>query len=117
MVLRHRHRRPPRSSAQGIGGELYELRKEVCRRLNLRGIIAGGVIPGFADHKDDMSADEYIAAVRAGELYDRTLTFQLENGFEAPCALADYMRDPAVDNYAALIVWHNPDYSTDDAAP
>ena len=95
---------------RGIGHELYELRKDACRGLNLRGIIAGGVIPGFADHKHEMSADEYIAAVRAGELYDRTLTFQIENGFEARCALADYIRDPAVDDYAALIVWHNPDH-------
>lgn len=101
----------PDHRRKGIGGELYVLRKDVCRRLNLRGIIAGGVIPGFADHKHQMSADDYIAAVRAGDLYDRTLTFQLENGFEAPCALADYMRDPAVDNYAALIVWHNLDHS------
>jgi GNAT superfamily N-acetyltransferase len=104
IAVRPDHRR------MGIGGELYVLRKDVCRRFNLRGIIAGGVIPGFADHKDHMSADEYIVAVRAGELYDRTLSFQLENGFEARCALANYMRDPAVDNYAALIVWHNPDH-------
>ena len=54
--------------------------------LNLRGIVAGGVIPGYADHKAEMSADDYIAEVRAGRLYDATLSFQLRNGFEAPCA-------------------------------
>ena len=72
------------------------LRKQVCRDLNLRGIVAGGVIPGYADHKDRMSADTYIAEVRAGRLYDPTLSFQLRNGFEAPCALAGYIEDPAV---------------------
>ena len=82
----------------------------MCRDLNLRGIVAGGVIPGYADHKHDMSADDYIAEVRAGRLYDPTLSFQLRNGFEAPCALANYIEDPAVDDYAALIVWHNPDH-------
>ncbi len=95
---------------RGIGQELYDLRKDVCRSLNLRGIVAGGVIPGFADHKHEMTADQYVDAVRAGELYDRTLTFQIENGFEARCALADYLRDPTVDDFAALIVWHNPDF-------
>lgn len=95
---------------RGIGGELYGLRKQVCADLNLRGIVAGGVIPGYADHKHQMTADEYVAAVSAGELYDRTLTFQLENGFVAPCALAGYINDPAVDGYAALIVWPNPHY-------
>ncbi|MEM8924026.1 MAG: GNAT family N-acetyltransferase [Actinomycetota bacterium] len=97
----------PEYRRRGIGTELYGLRKEVCRTLDLRGIVAGGVIPGYADHKHEMSADDYIAEVRAGRLYDRTLSFQLENGFEAPCALADYIEDPAVDSYAALIVWHN----------
>lgn len=101
----------PQYRRRGIGRELYDLRKEVCRDLNLKGIVAGGVIPGFADHKETMSADTYIEQVTAGKLYDPTLSFQLENGFEAPCALADYIADPKVDNFAALIVWHNPDYS------
>lgn len=104
IVVRPEYRR------RGIGGELYDLRKGVCRELSLRGIIAGGVIPGFAEHKDEMTADEYVTAVKEGRLYDRTLTFQLENGFEAPCALADYITDPAVDNWASLLVWHNPHY-------
>jgi len=95
---------------RGIGKELYDLRKGVCRELNLRGIIAGGVIPGYAEHKHEMTADEYIVEVREGRLYDRTLTFQLENGFEAPCALENYIADPEVDSWASLIVWHNTDY-------
>jgi len=104
IVVRPDYRR------RGIGRELYDLRKQICSELNLAGIVAGGVIPGYAEHKDSMTADEYIARVSAGELYDPTLTFQIENGFEAPCALANYLRDPEVDNYASLIVWHNPSY-------
>lgn len=100
----------PEYRRRGIGSELYVLRKQVCRDLNLRGIVAGAVIPGYADHKQDMSAEDYIVEVRAGRLYDPTLSFQLRNGFEAPCALANYIEDPAVDDYAALIVWHNPDH-------
>ncbi len=100
----------PAYRRRGIGRELYDLRKQICSDLGLAGIVAGGVIPGFAEHKHSMHADDYIAEVRAGRLYDPTLTFQLENGFEAVCALADYMADPAVDSWASLIVWHNPDY-------
>ena len=106
IVVRPDYRR------RGIGRELYDLRKKICVDLGLAGIIAGGVIPGYAEHKDVMSADDYVAKVVAGELYDPTLTFQLENGFEAPCALANYMRDPAVNNYSSLIVWHNPAYAS-----
>lgn len=104
IVVRPSYRR------RGIGKELYDLRKAVCEDLNLRGIIAGGVIPGYADHKHVLTADEYIAEVREGRLYDPTLTFQLANGFESPCALENYMADPAVDSWASLIVWHNPHF-------
>jgi len=101
IVVRPDYRR------RGIGRELYDLRKQMCKDLGLAGIVAGGVIPGFAEHKHEMSADDYIAEVRSGHLYDPTLTFQLENGFEALCGLANYMTDPAVDSWASLIVWHN----------
>jgi len=90
---------------RGIGSRLYDLRKEVCRTLGLRGIIAGGVIPGYAAHKQSMSAAEYVEKVASGELYDRTLSFQIENGFEARGVLKDYMEDPEVDGWASLIVW------------
>ncbi len=100
----------PEFRRRGIGKELYDLRKEVCRGMNLKGIVAGGVIPGYAQHKASMTADDYIVAVTAGELYDPTLSFQIENGFEAICALANYITDPEVDNWASLIVWHNAEY-------
>lgn len=101
---------------RGIGRRLYELRKDLVRRHGKRGIIAGGHMPGFADHKDEMSAAEYVDRVVAGELYDPTLTFQLENGFEIRGVLADYIADPAIDNWAALIVWENPDHRAPDPA-
>lgn len=104
IAVRPDHRR------RGIGVELYDLRKQVCRDLGLRGIIAGGVIPGFAEHKHEMTADDYIERVVAGDLIDPTLTFQLANGFEAICALENYMENPLVDSYAALIRWRNPDF-------
>lgn len=99
----------PEYRGQGIGRALYELRKGYVRAAGKLGIVAGGVIPGYAEHIDTMTADEYIDKVRAGELYDPTLTFQLENGFEAGCAIADYIDDPTVGNNAVLIVWRNPD--------
>lgn len=100
----------PSHQGRGIGRRLYELRKDLVRTHNRAGIVAGGVIPGFADRKHEMTADEYVARVAAGELTDPTLTFQLANGFEARGAIADYWGDPAVDDWASLIVWPNPDY-------
>ena len=99
----------PEYRGRGIGRRLYELRKQCVRSLGKRGIVAGGVIPGYADHIDEMSAQTYIDRVVAGELYDPTLTFQLENGFEARGLIENYLDDPSVGNNSVLIVWENPD--------
>ena len=100
----------PEYRKRGIGHQLYELRKEAVRKLEKKGIVAGGVIPGYSEHLDTMSADEYIDKVVSGDLYDPTLSFQLQNGFEARGAIPDYLDDPTVGNNAVLIVWENPDY-------
>lgn len=95
---------------RGIGRRLYELRKAVVRAHGRRGIVAGGHMPGFEQHKHVMSAERYVAAVASGEIHDATLSFQLENGFEVRGVLYDYLRDEATDNTSVLIVWTNPDY-------
>ncbi len=99
----------PRYRRRGIGSRLYEMRKQVCINLGLSGIVAGGVIPGYADYKSAMTAHDYVGRVAAGEIYDPTLTFQLHNGFEVRGVLKDYMDDPTVDSWASLIVWSNPE--------
>src|SRR5690606_5321479 len=53
-----------------LGRRLYDARKELCRNLNLRAIIAGGRIPGYRDYADRMSPEEYIEQVRRREIYD-----------------------------------------------
>ncbi len=100
----------PQYRKQGIGNRLYELRKEVVRTLNKKGIVAGGVIPGYAKHLHDMTADQYIDQVVAGTLHDPTLSFQIANGFQARGAIPDYLDDPTVGTNAVLIVWENTDY-------
>lgn len=101
----------PEYRGRGIGRRLYELRKDCVRTLNKAGIVAGGVLPGYADHIDAMSAQAYIDKVVAGDLYDPTLTFQLENGFTAHGVIENYLDDPSVGNNSVLIVWENPDHT------
>ncbi|MBT8199480.1 MAG: GNAT family N-acetyltransferase [Acidimicrobiia bacterium] len=98
---------------RGIGRRLYELRKELVRKDGKKGIIAGGYLPGYAEHKHEMTAAEYCDRVVAGELYDQTLTFQLENGFEVRGVLEHYIDDAATDGWASLIVWRNPEVPED----
>lgn len=95
----------PAHRRRGIGRELYRLRKDLVRRHGKRGIIAGGSIPGYLYHKASMSAHEYVERVVAGDLYDPTLSFQLDNGFEVRGLLENYLADEADDGWATLIVW------------
>jgi GNAT superfamily N-acetyltransferase len=95
----------------GIGRMLYEARKDLVQRYNRRGIVAGGLIPGYAQYKLALSAKEYVDKVIAGEIWDSTLSFQLKNGFVVRGLLENYIADSAADNWATLIVWENPHYT------
>lgn len=92
---------------RGIGAALYDHRKSLVRSLGKLGIVAGGHMHGFANHKHEMTPNEYIAAVRSGDIYDSTLSFQMRQGFELRGALENYLSDEATDGWSALIVWRN----------
>lgn len=95
-----------------LGRRLYTARKELCRALNLRAIIAGGRIPGYRHHADTMTPQEYIEAVRYKELFDPILTFQLSNDFEVKQVLEGYLpEDRESRGYATLLQWHNIYYT------
>jgi len=93
----------------GIGNLLYRARQDLVRRLGRRGIVAGGQLPGYPNHKQRLTVEQYVAAVVAGELRDPTLSFQLANGFEVVGLIEGYMEDRDTGDWATLIVWHNPD--------
>lgn len=91
-----------------LGRRLYEARKELCRNLNLRAIIAGGRIPNYGEHASEMSPQAYIEAVKRKELYDPILSFQLANDFEVKRVLKAYLpEDSESHGYATLLEWFN----------
>jgi GNAT superfamily N-acetyltransferase len=100
----------PEYRRRGIGGMLYAARKGIIQRLNRRGLIAGGLVPGFAKYKHLMNIRTYVVKVIAGEIHDSTLSFQLNQGFQVHDLLDNYLDDEPSDNWAALIVWNNPHY-------
>ena len=100
----------PDYRGRGLGKLIYAARKEVVRRCNRRGIVGGGLLPGFAQHKHAISIREYVDKVIAGELRDTTLSFQLKQGFVVRNLIQNYIEDTASDNWATLILWENPDF-------
>lgn len=95
---------------KGIGSRLYDARKALVKRLNLRGEVAGGMIPGYEHYKAKMTVETYIEKVVAGEILGKTLPMQLKNGFVVRGILYDHITDPRADNTATLLVRKNPDY-------
>ncbi len=100
----------PQYRRKGIACLLYEARRRLIRRLNLKGHVAGGLLRGFPNYKREMSAEEYVARVGSSELFDPTLSVQLKAGFKVHGVIHNYVDDPSCDGKAAFIVWRNPDY-------
>ncbi len=99
----------PEMRRMGIASGLYDARRKLAMRLNLRRIIAGGRMFNYCEHKE-MSAEEYAKKVVSGELSDPVLSFQLRNGFQFIKVLPNYMKDARSLNYATFIEWKNPEY-------
>lgn len=100
----------PQYRRRGLGRMLYEARWALIRRLNLKGHVAGGMLKGYGKYKDQLTVEDYVAKVVAGELFDPTVSVQLKVGFKIHGIIQHYVDDPSCDNKAAFIVWHNPDY-------
>lgn len=98
-----------------LGRRLYDARKELCERLNLRAIMAGGRIPHYKHFADELSPREYIDRVRLKEIYDPTLTFQLSNDFHVRKILKGYLEgDTESREYATLLEWINIYYDEEE---
>ena len=91
-----------------LGRRLYDVRKELCEEMNLRGIVAGGRIPNYHNYAEEMSPREYIEKVKHKEIHDSTLDFQLSNDFNVKKILKNYLKnDQESLEYATLLEWNN----------
>lgn len=91
-----------------LGRRLYDYRKELCEKLNLRGIAFGGRIPNFHKYADKLTPKEYIEKVRRKEIHDPVLSFQISNDFHPSKILRGYLEeDKASNEFAVLMEWDN----------
>lgn len=94
-----------------IGHRLYEARKDLARRLNLKSIIIGGRIPNYHKYAEEMTARAYVEQVTRHQIYDPVLSFQLMNGFTLMRINPNYLPDDTASiKYATLMQWNNVDY-------
>ncbi len=101
----------PKYRKMKVGYRLYEERKELARRMNLKSIIIGGRIPNYHKYADEMRPREYVEQVRLHKIYDPVLSFQLLNEFTLMRINPNYLEDDlASQKYATLMEWNNVDY-------
>ncbi len=102
----------PESQGLGVGSKLMNARFDLARRVNVRGMIAGSMFIGYADAHaaEGITPDDYIREVVAGARFDPNLSKQLHKGFRFLNVIPEYSYDPRTHNYAAAIIWQNPDY-------
>ena len=102
------------STRRGYGAAraLREAQRKLCRRLNLRRIVATVALDGCAHGDASMSPQLYARRVIWGDIEDAALSFELAQGYQYCGILEDYF--PARDGargHAALMVWLNSMYS------
>ena len=101
----------PKYRGLRLGRRLYDARKELCRKLNLRRIIFGGRIPGYDKYSGKLTPQQYIDEVKAREIYDPVLTFQLSNDFHVRRVITGYLpEDSESHGYAVISQWFNIAY-------
>jgi 4-aminobutyrate aminotransferase / (S)-3-amino-2-methylpropionate transaminase / 5-aminovalerate transaminase len=94
----------PAYRGRGLATALYAARQEAVWRLGLRGQVTVGMIRDYGAVKDRMPAADYYRAVVERRIKDSTLSMQIGVGFEPRDLLANYLNDPASDNYGVLLV-------------
>ncbi len=100
-----------------LGRRLYDARKEICRNLNLKAIIAGGRVPGYSNFASELSPQEYVQQVDRQEIFDPILSFQLANDFQIRRVLPGYNpEDRASRSVATLLEWVNIFYQEEESA-
>lgn len=99
----------PNFRRRRIAARMYRVRANIAKRLNLRGEIIGGMMPGYDRHRN-LSIEEYVEQVAVGKLTDPTLTPQIKQGFKVHGILYDHITDPRSDNNSVLMIRENPDY-------
>ncbi len=100
----------PDYQSRGVGSKLMNARFDLLRRLNLRGLVAGSLFVGYSDIADELTAEQYVQEVVAGKRFDPNLSKQLRKGFKVKNLIPNYTEDPRTHDWAAAILWLNPEY-------
>lgn len=92
----------------GLGRWLMFSMYDVVVHKGLHRLLGGGRMSGYHRKAGEMTAEQYLQSVVAGELKDPVVTFLLRCGRTPVKVAANYLDDEESCNYAALMEWRNP---------
>ena len=100
----------PKVRGTRLGRRLYEERRKLAERFDLKGIVFGGRMPNLGRFwRKVENPQDYLDKVVGGKLHDPVLRFQLANNFEPIGILENYLpEDRKSRAFAAHMVWRNP---------
>ncbi|MEO1270068.1 MAG: GNAT family N-acetyltransferase, partial [Myxococcota bacterium] len=91
-----------------LARRIYEYRRALMQRMNVRRMFIAGRIPGLQRHPD-LTPEVYVQQVLAKEFADPTMTVQLAMGFYVLRVLNGYMPNDVESRGAAVLMeWINP---------
>lgn len=96
----------------GLGKWLMQSMYDVVIHKKIDRLLGGGRVPGYHKKVNEMTPDEYLEAVVKGELSDPVITFLLRCGRTPIQMVKNYLEDEESCNFAALMEWKNPFYSS-----
>lgn len=100
----------PRYRRLRIGQRFYKTRQDLCENYELKGIVFGGRMPGYARRaKEYPSPFDYVRNVVDKKIKDPVINFHLAQHFEPIGVLPGYLPgDKESRGYATHMIWRNP---------
>ncbi len=101
----------PKFRSMRLARRLYDERKSLATKMNLKRILVGGRLPNYHLSADKLSVKEYVQKVIDKKISDPVLTTQLSNDFKIKRIIKDYFPgDVESCGYATYMEWINLDY-------
>jgi ribosomal protein S18 acetylase RimI-like enzyme len=104
----------PSDRSLGIGKWLMQSMYDVVVHERVERLLGGGRMPGYHNHFENLTPEEYIRKVMLGELSDPVISFLLRCGRSPIGIVQNYLQDEESLNYGVLMEWKNPFIGKDD---
>ena len=91
---------------------LLQARRKLCRRLNLRRVLAPVMLDGYGTLRITLTPEAFAMRVLCGDIAHAPMRQHIAHGFQYCGVLRDYLPgDGACAGHAALFAWLNPFYA------